>query len=157
MEFDIFGNPLPNQQLVNSQAPKFNIENVQSNLFGKTNMDGSYTGPDSGTGKVYNVNKEGKNVTGAGWSTAAQGVQAAAGLAQAYTGLKSLGLAKKQFSFQKDAANRDVANQAKLINESRANSGNVGLALAGNTMSDVQKTAARNKIISNNVDGSAIG
>jgi hypothetical protein len=92
-----------------------------------------------------------------GLKTGLAGVQAAAGLMNAYTGYKGLGLAKDQFAFQKSAANRDVANQASLINESRMNAGNVGLALAGNTMNDAQRTAARNKISAGNVDGSAIG
>ena len=150
-----------------SYNTKTNDYNVAK--FGST--DGVSAGFDSDLGQSYTTNPDGSVIytsvdntlpdtnlsSGIDVKTGLAGVQAAAGLAQAYTGLKGLGLAKKQFAFQKAAANRDVANQAKLINESRANSGNVGLALAGNTMSDVQKIAARNKIISNNVDGSAIG
>ena len=110
--------------------------------------DGSYT---NDMGNTMN--------TGGGFNagTALQGVQALSGLASAYTGLKGLGLAEDQFGFQKDTVNRNIANQAALINENRMKSADVGLALAGSTMSDAQKTATRNKITSGNVDGSKIG
>lgn len=89
--------------------------------------------------------------------TGAQVVGALSGLAGAYTGLKSLGLAKKQFGFQKAAANRDIANQAKLINEGRLNAANVGLSLAGGTISGAEKAKERERVKAGNVDGSAIG
>lgn len=115
-----------------------------------------------GTSNEYDAYKSGTDTKNpsfntSGLQTGLQGIQALTGLANAYVGYKGLGLAKDQFNFQKSAANRDIANQAKLINESRLNSGNVGLALAGNTMSEGQKQAARNKIATGNVDGSRIG
>ena len=86
--------------------------------------------------------------------TGLQGVQALSGLASAYTGYKGLGLAEDQFEFQKDLANTNLANQASLVNENRLNSANVGLSLAGTTMNDTQKQAARDRITANNVSGS---
>lgn len=128
---------------------------LQNNI-GKINADGSYTGAERNTGLRFDRDANSMNQT-SGLQTGLQGIQALSGLANAYVGYKGLGLAKDQFSFKKAAANRDVANQAKLLNESRMNSGNVGLALAGNTMTDAQKIATRNRITAGNVDGSRIG
>lgn len=87
----------------------------------------------------------------------AQGAQAAAGLANAYLGYKNYGIAKDQFNFAKAAANRDVANQAQLINNSIQNSGEVGMSLAGNTMSPEQRMAKQAQLNSMKVSGSPIG
>jgi hypothetical protein len=95
--------------------------------------------------------------TGFDFKSGLGAVQAGAGLLGAYTGLKGLGLAQDQFAFNKASANRDVANQASLINESRLNAANVGLGLAGNTMSDAQRAATRARISAGNVDGSRLG
>lgn len=127
---------------------------------GQTALNQGYSvGADGkvGMGNQYNQGLATRGNGLNGLSTGLQGIQALSGLASAYTGLKGLGLAKDQFAFTKDSANRDVANQAKLINESRMNAGNVGLALAGGTMTDAQKALARDKIIAGNVDGSRIG
>jgi len=109
---------------------------------------------------VFNRTELNRDVTpntGSNLQTGLAGIQAASGLLNAYTGLQGLGLAKDQFGFQKAAANRNIANQAALLNEQRANAGNVGLALAGSTMSAAQKQAARDKITAGNVDGSKVG
>jgi len=83
--------------------------------------------------------------------TGLQGVQALSGLASAYTGYKGLGLAEDQFKFQKDLAQTNLENQAALINENRLNSANVGLGLAGGTISDSQKQAIRDNVTASNV------
>lgn len=83
--------------------------------------------------------------------TGAQVANALSGLAGAYTGLKGLGLAEDQFAYEKGLANANLANQADLINEQRLNATNVGLSLAGNTMTDAQREAARNKTLAGNV------
>lgn len=86
-------------------------------------------------------------------STGANVLGALGSLANAYTGLKGLQLAKDQFAFEKGLAQANLANQADLINEQRLNSTNVGLALAGNTMTNAQKEAVRNKTLAGNVKG----
>ena len=84
----------------------------------------------------------------------AQAVNALSGLADAYTGLKSLGLAKKEFNFNKNLALTNLANQADLINEQRLKSAKVGLALAGNTLTPDEKQSYLNNVKANNVNGS---
>ena len=81
----------------------------------------------------------------------AQAVNALSGLANIYTGLKSLGLAKKEFNFNKNLAFTNLANQADLINEQRLKSAKVGLALAGNTMSSAQKQQYLNNVKAHNI------
>jgi len=102
-------------------------------------------------------NKLGTPNTGLDLKTGLAGVQAAAGLLNAYTGLQGLGLAKDQFGFKKASTNRNVANQAKLTNNSILNSAEVGNSLAGSTMNDAQRTASLAKAKSRFVDGSKIG
>ena len=101
-----------------------------------------------------------KQTTSPGWmgkggylDTGASVVGALSGLANAYTGYKGLQLAEDEFEFNKALSQTNLANQAKLINEQRLNAGNVGLALAGNTMSEADRTATRNKITAGNVAG----
>jgi len=97
--------------------------------------------------------------TGAGGylSTGAQVFNAAAAGMSAYTGYQALGLAKDEFAFKKNATNRDIANQGKLINNDIVNSNNVGLALAGNTLTSEQQAASRLAAQSRQVNTSAIG
>ena len=87
----------------------------------------------------------------------AQGIQAGAGLANAYLGYKNYGLAKDQFKFAKAAANRDIANQAQLINNEIQNAGEVGMSLAGNTMSPEQRAARQQQLNAMRVSGAPIG
>jgi len=89
--------------------------------------------------------------------TGAQVFNAAAAGMNAYTGYKALGLAKDEFAFKKNATNRDIANQGKLINNNIINSNNVGLALAGNTLTPEQQAASRAAAQSRQVNTSAIG
>lgn len=101
----------------------------------------------------------------AGWWSAnkdtvggiAQGVQALAGLANAYMGYKNYGLAKDQFNFAKAAANRDVANQARLINNEIQNAGEVGMGLAGNTMDPNARAQRQAQLDAMKVSGAPIG
>lgn len=71
----------------------------------------------------------------------------------AYTGLQELGMAKDKFSFEKDLAKTNMANQASLINTELQNRADVGMALAGNTMTPEQRAAAQNKVKSSYVSG----
>lgn len=91
---------------------------------------------------------------------------------QGYTGLKNislankqLGLAKKQFNFEKGLANRNIANQAKTINNAYDAAGQaaIGLlggidALTGQSINPSQETVdkANQNIKNSYVDGSPI-
>ena len=57
--------------------------------------------------------------------------QGLAGLGSAYLGFKNLKLAREQFGFQKGLANRNIANQAKTINNAYDNAARMSAALMG--------------------------
>ena len=59
------------------------------------------------------------------------GFQALGGLASAYMGYKNYQMAKDQFGFQKGLANRNIANQAKTINNAYNNAGQVAAGMVG--------------------------
>ena len=68
----------------------------------------------------------------AGMVGAGAGVlQGLGGLAGAYMGYKNYKLAKEQFGFQKGLANRNLANQAKVINNSYDNAAQVAAGMIG--------------------------
>ena len=58
-------------------------------------------------------------------------LQGLGGLASAYTAYKGLQLAKDQFRYQKGLANRNLANQAKVINNSYDNAAQVAAGMIG--------------------------
>ena len=58
-------------------------------------------------------------------------LQGLGGLASAYTAYKGLQLAKDQFKFQKGLANRNLANQSKIINNSYDNAAQVAAGMIG--------------------------
>ena len=75
---------------------------------------------------------------GSSWGNTASMVGAGAGvlqglggLASAYTAYKGLQLAKDQFKYQKGLANRNLANQAKIINNSYDNAAQVAAGMIG--------------------------
>ena len=59
------------------------------------------------------------------------GLQALGGLASAYMGYKNYQMAKDQFGFQKGLANRNLANQAKTINNAYNNAAQVAAGMVG--------------------------
>ena len=59
------------------------------------------------------------------------GLQALSGLANAFLGYKNYKLAKKQFGFEKAAINRNIANQAKIINNAYDNAAQVAAGMIG--------------------------
>ena len=68
----------------------------------------------------------------AGMVGAGAGVlQGLGGLASAYTAYKGLQLAKDQFKYQKGLANRNLTNQAKVINNSYDNAAQVAAGMIG--------------------------
>ena len=58
-------------------------------------------------------------------------LQGISGLASAYMGYKNYKLAKEQFGFQKGLANRNLANQAKVINNTYDNAAQVAAGMIG--------------------------
>lgn len=92
-----------------------------------------------------------------GLQTGLQGLQALSGLANAYTGYKNYGLAKDMFGFEKAATNRNIANQAQLVNNEIQNAGEVGMGLAGNTMDANARAARQAQLNTMKVSGSPVG
>ena len=130
--------------------------NFKINAFGGNNLSNTTTTPST-------------NTTDIGWNldtlgTAFQGLNALSGLANAYLGYKNYKLAKDQFGFAKAATNRNIANQAKIINNTYDNAAQVAAGMVGGTdsygnygMTDqaiVDRYAAKAK--EKHVDGSAI-
>lgn len=81
------------------------------------------------------------------------------GLANYFNGQNMLGLAKDQFNFQKQLANRNLANQAKIINNQYDSSAQVAAAMAGErgTTTDEKIRRYENNARSKHVDGSWVG
>ena len=79
------------------------------------------------------LNTQGSNWGNAmGYIGAGAGVlQGLGGLASAYTAYKGLELAKDQFRYQKGLANRNLANQSKIINNSYDNAAQVAAGMIG--------------------------
>jgi len=78
------------------------------------------------------------NTQGSNWGKALDYIGAGAGLLQglgglanAYIAYKGLQLAKDQFEYQKGLANRNLANQAKIINNSYDNAAQVAAGMIG--------------------------
>ena len=86
-----------------------------------------------------------------GIGTAANAANALSGGVNAYVGYKGLGLAEDQFAFEKALANANFANQSKLVNNSIQNSGEVGMSLAGNSMSPEQRAARQAQVNANKI------
>ena len=61
----------------------------------------------------------------------ASGLQGLSGLAQAFVGMKNYELAQQQFKYQKGLANRNLANQAKIINNTYDNAAQVAAGMIG--------------------------
>ena len=110
-----------------------------------------------------------QNNSGFGWNnqtlgTVFSGLNTLTGLANAYMGYKAYGLAKDQFRFQKGLANRQLANQAKMINNAYDTAAQVAAGMRGSLNADgtigmtdkaiVDQYAARAK--ERHVDGSPI-
>lgn len=66
-----------------------------------------------------------------GLAAIGMGIQGLSGLANAYMGYQNYQLAKKQFNYQKGLANRNLANQAKIINNTYDNAAQVAAGMIG--------------------------
>ena len=104
-------------------------------MFGSFN---GYGGTDSMYGDIANTNVSTPSTSssGFGFNTGTLGVvtgglQGLSGLAQAFVGMKNYELAQQQFKYQKGLANRNLANQAKIINNTYDNAAQVAAGMIG--------------------------
>lgn len=124
-------------------APGGFLVDVMPGTFTGSNQSSSGTGDSSG-GLFSNIGSTIKSgvdgVGGNSWSwlgnngvlpTAFGGLSALGGLANAYTGLQQLGLARKQFGFAKDAFNAQLGNSITNYGNAAANARRVAYALQG--------------------------
>lgn len=89
--------------------------------------------PNSGLANLYNINnnKSWLEQNAKGLAAIGMGVQGLSGLANAYMGYKNYQLAQEQFKFQKGLARRNLANQAKIINNTYDNAAQVAAGMIG--------------------------
>ena len=86
------------------------------------------------------------------------GLQALGGITNAYTGYKSLGLAKDQFNRGKQEYNRDLANQTQTYNTQLENAHRANLAYQGIDPNSPEFAAAlKTYVDQNSVNGAPIG
>ena len=118
------------------------------------NMYGMPGGPNSGSGALpVNVGDEGLDLGSLGtWGKLGSlGV----GLAGAYNAYNTNKLREKAFKFQKGATNRNIANQAVVVNNQLSNQASMQAQLFGNKVGtrDYQNYLANN---TKTVNGAAI-
>lgn len=88
------------------------------------------------------------------------GMQGLGALANAYLGYKNYQQGKKQFGFEKAAFNRNIANQATLINSRLASAANIAAQMSTpSTASPEERARIREEFLANQtrVDGSKVG
>lgn len=66
-----------------------------------------------------------------GLAAIGMGMQGLSGLANAYLGFKNYQLAQDAFNYQKDLSNRNLANQAKIINNTYDTAAQVAAGMVG--------------------------
>ena len=120
--------------LTNSSS-MFGGINDSNSMFGSSS---GYNGVDSMYGDIANTNVSTPSTSssGFGFNTGTLGVvtgglQGLSGLAQAFVGMKNYELAQQQFKYQKGLANRNLANQAKIINNTYDNAAQVAAGMIG--------------------------
>ena len=120
--------------LTNSNS-MFGGINDSNGMFGSFN---GYGGADNMYGDIANTNvpTPSTSSSGFGFNTGTLGVvtgglQGLSGLAQAFVGMKNYELAQQQFKYQKGLANRNLANQAKIINNTYDNAAQVAAGMIG--------------------------
>ena len=120
--------------LTNSSSMFGGIDDSNS-MFGPSS---GYNGVDSMYGDIANTNvpTPSTSSSGFGFNTGTLGVvtgglQGLSGLAQAFVGMKNYELAQQQFKYQKGLANRNLANQAKIINNTYDNAAQVAAGMIG--------------------------
>ena len=118
-----------------NRGSMFNDINDSNGMFGSSS---GYNGVDSMYGDIANTNVSTPSTpsSGFGFNTGTLGVvtgglQGLSGLAQAFVGMKNYELAQQQFKYQKGLANRNLANQAKIINNTYDNAAQVAAGMIG--------------------------
>ena len=118
-----------------NNSSMFNGIDDSNNMFGSFNR---YGGADSMYEDIANTNvpTPSTSSSGFGFNTGTLGVvtgglQGLSGLAQAFVGMKNYELAQQQFKYQKGLANRNLANQAKIINNTYDNAAQVAAGMIG--------------------------
>ena len=118
-----------------NRRPMFGGIDNSNNMFGSFNR---YGGADSMYEDIANTNvpTPSTSSSGFGFNTDTLGVvtgglQGLSGLAQAFVGMKNYELAQQQFKYQKGLANRNLANQAKIINNTYDNAAQVAAGMIG--------------------------
>ena len=120
--------------LTNSSSMFGGIDDSNS-MFGSSS---GYNGVDSMYGDIANTNvpTPSTSSSGFGFNTGTLGLvtgglQGLSGLAQAFVGMKNYELAQQQLKYQKGLANRNLANQAKIINNTYDNAAQVAAGMIG--------------------------
>ena len=157
-----------------------NINNTIATAYGYTNptnlSDFSYTSNPVSTVNAdgtWGINLYGNNPSAAstppsggfnwqqGLGYGLAGLQALSGLMNAYTGYKNYKLAKEQFGFEKAAMNRNIANQAKTINNAYDNAAQVAAGMALDSSYGLARENLAKEYAADaqkkHVDGSAVG
>ncbi len=96
-------------QMMSISAPQ-NNQSLLGNWQGNVNQWGNEMSSISGSAAPLTKSL-------GGWNTFSNILGGISGAANAFTGFKQLGLAKKQFNWQKDAFNTNLVNQANVINQ----------------------------------------
>ena len=118
-----------------NRGSMFNGINDSNDMFGSSSW---YNDVDSMYEDIANTNvpTPSTSSSGFGFNTDTLGVvtgglQGLSGLAQAFVGMKNYELAQQQFKYQKGLANRNLANQAKIINNTYDNAAQVAAGMIG--------------------------
>ena len=132
--------------------------NTNTGLAASGNGTGNFASIPTGDGSFVGVNQDAYNTwvkaggTGAkaGESSSLPGIlgagagllSAGGSIMNALTGMQALGLAKKQFEYEKALSNANLHNSATQINNVYDQQARVGNALSGNSITDAQKQAS---------------
>jgi hypothetical protein len=114
------------------RIPNITSTKDTSSLNGMTRIQANYGDDMASAAQTGQHVANGGNMSwqqGLGYGLA--GLQALSGLANAFIGYKNYKLAKKQFGFEKDVMNRNIANQAKVINNTYDNAAQVAAGMIG--------------------------
>ena len=118
-----------------NNSSMFNGIDDSNSMFGSSS---GYNNADSMYGDIANTNIPAPSTSSSGFGfntgtfgAVASGLQGLSGLAQAFVGMKNYELAQQQFKYQKGLANRNLANQAKIINNTYDNAAQVAAGMIG--------------------------
>ena len=133
--------------------------NTNTGLAASGNGTGNFAQIPTGDGSFVGVNQdayntwikaggtgakagEASNSTGSILGAGAGLLSAGGSIMNALTGMQALGLAKKQFEYEKALGNANLYNSATQVNNAYNQQAAVGNALAGSSITDSQKQAS---------------